>query len=239
MGRPWSLRGLSIANPQPGEQVLDVACGTGALTRLLAEAVGPQEHVVGLDRSPDMLGVAREIPLQQIDWREGSADALPFEDESFDVVCCAFGLMFFPDQPAALREMRRVLRPGGRLMVMVWGSILKCPGQLSMQKSWQHHFEDDYSSLFALQHSLGDASTVRSLVQDAGFNDASVLAAMGEVRFSSAEDLPRGYGAMAGLEADESIRSAAIGEVTASLESYVGARGLVYPIEAILASAKK
>ena len=236
---PWALRGLSIANPQPGEQVLDVACGTGALTRLLAKAVGPEGRLVGLDLSPDMLAVARRIPLNQIEWREGSADAMPFVDGSFDVVCCAFGLMFFPDQPAALREMRRVLKPGGRLLAMVWGPIHKCPGQMATQKSWQRYFDPDYSSLFALQHSLGDTSTVRSLIHGAGFTDVSVEAEMGEVHLPAAEDLPRGYGAMAAIPTDQTTRAAAVTEVTALLQSYVGARGLVYPIEAILASARK
>jgi len=236
---PWAKRGLTIANPQPGEQVLDVACGTGALTRLLAKAVGPGGRVVGLDLNPDMLAVARRLPVNQVDWRDGSADALPFEDESFDVVCCAFGLMFFPDQPAALREMRRALKGGGRLMVMVWGSILKCPGQMAMQQSWTRHFEADYSSLFAIQHSLGDESAVRSLVQDAGFRLVSVGAEMGEANFAAAEDLPRGYGAMAGIPTDVSTRAAAINDVTAALASYVSPQGLVYPIQAILAGARK
>jgi len=236
---PWALRGLSVARPRPGEHVLDIACGTGALTRLLAAAVGAAGHVVGLDLNPDMLAVARRLHVQQIDWREGSADALPFDDESFDVVCCAFGLMFFPDRSAALREMRRALKPGGRLMVMVWGSIRKCPGQQAMQKSWARHFAADYSSLFALQHSLGDVSSVQSLVQDAGFTRVSVEAEMGEVHLPAAEDLPRGYGAMAAIPSDETTRAAAINEVTAALASYVGTRGLVYPIEAIVAHASK
>ena len=164
---------------------------------------------------------------------------MPFEDGSFDVVCCAFGLMFFPDQSAALREMRRVLRRGGRLMVMAWGSIRKCPGQMAMQKSWQRYFDPDYSSLFALQHSLGDTANVRSLVDGAGFTDVSVEAEMGEVHLPAAQDLPRGYGAMAAIPTDQTTRAAAVTEVTALLQSYVGARGLVYPIEAILASARK
>jgi SAM-dependent methyltransferase len=236
---PWALRGLSIANPQPGEHVLDVACGTGALTRLMAAAVGPQGRVFGLDLSPDMLAVARGLPLEQIEWRDGSADDLPFEADSFDAVCCAFGLMFFPEQTAAMREMRRVLKPGGRLMVAVWGSILKCPGQMAMQKSWQRHFDVDHSSLFGIQHSLGDASAVRLLAQDVGFRDVSVEAEMGEVHLPAAEDLPRGYGAMAAIPTDESTRTAAINDVTAALVSYVGPRGLVYPIEAIITSARK
>jgi hypothetical protein len=97
----------------------------------------------------------------------------------------------------------------------------------------------DHSSLFGIQHSLGDASAVRLLAQDAGFRDVSVEAEMGEVHLPAAEDLPRGYGAMAAIPTDESTRTAAINDVTAALVSYVGPRGLVYPIEAIITSARK
>jgi SAM-dependent methyltransferase len=238
----WASRGASLADPQPGEHVLDVACGTGRLTRLLAKSVAPTGRVVGLDLSPQMLAVARNVrpggPAVHIDWCRSGVHAMPFEDDFFDVVCCAFGLMFFPES-GAVREMRRVLKPGGRLMVMVWGSILKCPGQMAMRASWQRHFDADYSGLFDMQHSLGEASRLQSLVEDGGLRGVHAAAAMGVVRFPSADVLPRAYGAMTGLETDEPTRAAVIKEVTAALQPYVGADGVAYPIEVILASARK
>jgi ubiquinone/menaquinone biosynthesis C-methylase UbiE len=239
----WAPRVIALANPQPGERVLDVACGTGALTRVVAQSIGPNGRVVGLDLSPEMLAEARKITLDPsnaapIEWREGDASAIPFEDEAFDIVFCNFGLMFFPDRVAALKEMRRVLKPDGRLALAVWGSIAKCPGQVAMKESWKRHFTED-AGLFDAQHSLGNAETGLSLIHDAGFRDVSVQAVMGVVRLPSPVHLARSYGAMAGIQADEKTRTEVIDEVSSALQSYVGAEGLEYPIEAILASARK
>jgi ubiquinone/menaquinone biosynthesis C-methylase UbiE len=240
----WALKGMALANPQPGERVLDIACGTGVVTRLAAESVGPHGRVVGVDLSPEMLAVAREVPLNPstaapIEWREGDASALPFANGTFDVVFCAFGLMSMPDRVATLREMLRVLVPDGRLAVLVWGSISKCPGQTAVRESFERHFGADDAELFYRQHALGDPETVLSLVHDAAFRDASVQTAMGVVRFPSAEHLVRSYGALAGIEADEQTRTKVIHEVSIFLHSYVGAEGLAYPIEAILANARR
>lgn len=94
----WASKAIAAAHPGSGERVLDIACGTGALTRLAAKSVGPQGRIVGLDLDSEMLAIAREIAHDPtgsapIEWRMGDASALPFEDEFFDVVFCAFGLM--------------------------------------------------------------------------------------------------------------------------------------------------
>jgi ubiquinone/menaquinone biosynthesis C-methylase UbiE len=239
----WASRGVVLANLHAGERILDVACGTGVATRLAARSVGPEGRVVGIDRSSDMLDVARararETAAAPIEWREGDAAALPVDDESFDVVLCAFGLMFFPDRATALKEMRRALKPDGRLTLLVWGSISKCPGQLAMKESWTRHFDAEATSLFERQHSLGDPAAVRSLIDAAGFRHAEVHAAAGLVRLASPEVLARSYGAMAEVPADEPTRAAVIAEVSAALKLYVRADGIAYPIEAILGSARK
>jgi SAM-dependent methyltransferase len=239
----WAPRVMTLAKPQLGERILDVACGTGALTRVVAQSIGPNGQVVGLDINPEMLAVARAIKLDRlsaapIEWREGDVSAIPFENETFDIVFCNFGLMFFPDQVAALKEMRRVLKRDGRLALAVWGSIAKCPGQMAMKESWSRHFTED-AGLFDAQHSLGDPETVLSLIQIADFRDVSVRTIMGIVRLPSLGDLARSYGAMAGIQADEKARTEVIDEVGTALQSYVRAGGLEYPIEAILASARK
>src|SRR5262249_19571488 len=139
---PWASRAVALANLEPGEHVLDIACGTGVLTRLAAKAVAPNGRVGGLDLTPEMLAVARSSPLDatvavQIEWREGNALALPFEDATFDVALSNFGLMFFPEKVRALQEMGRVLKPGGRFVVMVWGSMAHSPGQMAMKQTWE------------------------------------------------------------------------------------------------------
>jgi SAM-dependent methyltransferase len=240
----WVPRVMALSNLQAGEHVLDVACGTGVVTRNVAISTGPKGRAVGLDHNPDMLDVARQITLNpssaaRVEWREGDAGAIPFENETFDLVLCAFGLMFFPDRVAALKEMRRVLKSDGRLTLIVWGSISKCPGQTAMKESWGRHFSTDDAGLFDIQHSLSSPETVLLLLKDAGLRDVSVQAAMGVVRLPSPEHLARSYGSMRGIQADEKTRTQVIDEVSASLQAYVGADGLEYPIEAILASARK
>lgn len=238
----WALRLIALANLQPGEHALDAACGTGALTRPAAKSIAAKGRVVGLDLSPEMLAVVRALDSSNaapIEWREGDVSAMPFEDGIFDVVFCAFGFMFFPDRAAALKEMRRVLKPDGRLAISVWGPIDRCPGQTAMKESWERHFGADAAAGFSRMHIMGDPEMVRSLVRDAGFRNVSVEPAVGVVRHRSPEYLVRSFGAMAGIQADEQTRAKVIQEVSAVLQSYVGAEGLEYPIEAILALARK
>ena len=240
----WAARAIALAHPQADERVLDVGCGTGVLTRLLAQVVGPEGRLVGLDLNPEMLAVARQVPLgseatKPIEWQEGSATALPFQDEAFDVVFCEFGLMLFSDRSGALQEMHRVLVRDGRLAITVWGSIHNCPGQMAMKQTWEPHFGADAAGIFRRQHSLHDAATLLSLLHEAGFRDAHARTVMGAVRFPSAEHLVRGYGAMLGTQADDATRSIVIDEVSAALRPYAGTKGVEYPIEAILASARR
>ena len=122
----WAPRVADAAGIRPGDRVLDVACGTGVLAAEAARRAGPTGAVTGLDLSPEMLAVAARLH-PTVEWRRGSGDALPFPDGSFDAVVSQFGLMFFPDQVAGLREMRRVLVPGGRLAVAVWASLADTP----------------------------------------------------------------------------------------------------------------
>ena len=125
----WAPLVVELADPRPGERVLDVACGTGVVTRLVAQRAGRTGSVVGLDLNPGMLAVAASSTANEpptsapITWQEASATKMPLPDAAFDIVYCQLGLQFFPDRPAALREMYRVLVPGGRLGLMVWRGI--------------------------------------------------------------------------------------------------------------------
>src|SRR5262245_17337254 len=115
--RPWATLLIDSAGLAGGERVLDVACGTGVVTRVAAMRVGRAGHVVGVDLNPSMIAVAQSLPAPDgasIAWLEGSALDLPLLDAGFDVVLCQQGLQFFPDKVVALREMRRVLDHRGR-----------------------------------------------------------------------------------------------------------------------------
>lgn len=121
---PWARILMDLVRVQPGDVVLDVATGPGTVARMAAAQAGASGNVVGIDVSAPMLEVARSKPAQPgaapTEFRQAPADDLPLSDASFDVVLCQQGLQFFPDQMAALREMRRVLKPGGRVGIAVW-----------------------------------------------------------------------------------------------------------------------
>ncbi len=117
---------LEAAQLRPGMHVLDLASGVGDPSLVVAEAVGPSGHVVATDLGPGMIGLAEELArargLRNLEFRVANVEALPFWDTSFDVVTCRFGVMFFPDQQKAFRECRRVLKRGGRVAFVVWGT---------------------------------------------------------------------------------------------------------------------
>ncbi|RZI77174.1 MAG: class I SAM-dependent methyltransferase [Variovorax sp.] len=121
---------LAAAALQPGERVLDVACGTGCVTLAAARAVGSGGRVLGVDLSGAMVDTARQQAALQalpcVTFERMDAEQLALPDAGVDVVLCALGLMYMPDPERALREMRRVLRPGGRLVAAVWGERARC-----------------------------------------------------------------------------------------------------------------
>jgi ubiquinone/menaquinone biosynthesis C-methylase UbiE len=124
---PWAKDLLDTAALAPGMRILDVACGTGIVARLAAPQVGSTGRVVGVDSNEAMLAVARAQPQPTgalVEWWQGDATRLPFPDEHFDRVLCQHGLQYVPDRIAALREMRRVLAPDGRLALSVFSQSI-------------------------------------------------------------------------------------------------------------------
>ena len=128
--RPARTALVSRIAPREGERVLDVACGSGLLAVDVAAAVGPSGCVVGVDLSAAMIDIARRRAAARgvgnAAFERMDAESLALPDASFDVVVCSFGLMYMPDPRRALREMARVLRPDGRLAVVVWGDRRRC-----------------------------------------------------------------------------------------------------------------
>src|SRR5881628_2301555 len=171
---PWAMALVALAAPQPGERVLDVACGTGVVARLVAPHVGATGHVVGLDLHAGRLAVARALPPAPgavVEWREGDALALPLAEAVFDLVCCQQGLQFFPDRRTALREMYRVLVPGGRLALNVWRALEHNPVALAMAQALGRHVSPEAEAFRHGPFTLGDAEALRALVIGAGFSE--------------------------------------------------------------------
>ena len=121
---------LALAAPAPGEAVLDVACGTGVVAVAAAQAVGAGGRVLGVDLADAMVQTCRQraqqLGLGQAAFERMDAEQLQLPDAGFDLALCALGLMYVPDADAALRELHRVLRPGGRAVLAVWGHRARC-----------------------------------------------------------------------------------------------------------------
>jgi SAM-dependent methyltransferase len=171
-----------------GDKVLDVACGTGVLACAAADRVGPRGAVAGLDANTDMLSVARR-KNSRVEWREGKAEALPYPDESFNAVVSQFGLMFFDDRQAALREMMRVLRPEGRLAVAVCDTLDHSPGYAALAGLLQRLFGEHIADAFRAPFVLGDPEQLLAICIAAGITDAKVSQHNGSVRFASIKSL--------------------------------------------------
>lgn len=184
----WGPVVAAEARVQKGDRVLDVACGTGALTLPAAEIAGHSGSVVGLDANPEMLAVARR-KSGQIEWLEGTAEALPLPDNGFDVVVSQFGFMFFKDKPKALAEMMRVLRPGGRLAVAVCDAVENSPGYGTFALLLDRLFGKEVGDAFRAPFSLGNAGRLHEICNEAGIADAEVVRRNGKVRFKSIDAL--------------------------------------------------
>lgn len=184
----WGPVLADAAGVKPGDRVLDVACGTGAASLAAAEKVGASGHVVGLDANPEMLEVARRKACP-IEWIDGKAEALPFPAASFDAVVSQFGFMFFDDKSGALKEMMRVLRPGGGLAVAVCDAVENSPGYHSFAQLLDRLFGRQVGDGMRAPFLLGDAEKLRAICHEAGLEGAQVTQHRQAVRFASIEDL--------------------------------------------------
>jgi ubiquinone/menaquinone biosynthesis C-methylase UbiE len=233
--QPLAARTLPRADPQPGEHVLDVACGTGILSRSLAAAVAPTGQVVGVDSNPRMLVEAREQAGRaglSIDFRHGDASALEVGVDAFDLVTCQQGLQFLPDRQAGVTGMRRALRDGGRAVVSVWRGLDANQFFTEMAEAELPHLAavgagfttDDLLAPF----SLGDLDELLGLFEAAGFEAVEVEDLTITASFVDAdrfvERMEYAYGAVVPAFTEDPVAFATFVErVTASTRELVDA----------------
>lgn len=174
---PWAPLLVEAAALVPGERVLDVACGTGVVARAAAQRVGGDGRVTGLDLNPGMIEVARGLPSHgaPIDWIERSALDLGLDDATIDVMLCQQGLQFFPDKGLALREMRRVLRPGGRVAISVWNSVGLY--NAAVGNALAQLFGDGMASRFLASRRAPRGEELNALASEAGFSKITLTVA--------------------------------------------------------------
>ncbi|HST19130.1 MAG TPA: class I SAM-dependent methyltransferase [Gaiellaceae bacterium] len=191
---PWALDLVDRVGLERGDSVLDVACGTGAVARVAAIRVADGGRVVGLDVNEGMLSVARSLSQPEgasIEWVDGSALALPFGEDEFSVVLCQLGLQFFSDRTATLREMRRVLVPGGRIGASVYSAIERNPATHALSAALDRHVGENASRTKRSEHSLADVEQLRSLFVAVGFDRVEIETVERIVRFASVDEYVR------------------------------------------------
>ncbi len=242
--RPWAEIILRRAGLTSGQRVLDVACGTGIVARLAKEQLGDGAHVVGVDVSAPMLAVAKGI-APSIEWRVGNAGALPIaDDEKFEVVVCQQGLQFFPDKPAAARELRRVLAPSGTVAVATWRSAEEVPIFRDLQRVAERHV----GAVVEARHSFGDADALERLLADAGLREIRVERMSRTTRFGDGTVFVRMNAmALVGMSAagksmsdDEraGIVGAIVEECAEILPSYADGIGIAFEVSTNVATAR-
>lgn len=237
---------VGLAEPNPGERVLDVACGTGIVARTVAARVGPSGSVTGLDLNPAMLAMAREASSSvspAIEWREGNALSLPFPDASFDLVFCEQALQFFADRSLALREMRRVIAPRGRLALSVFRGLEHHAVYASLCDALERHAGPQAGSMMRSPFALGDGEQVRALLAGAGFREVRIRLWFGSERFPSFEELLRREAASSPLagplsELDDGARDALIAELSSAMRAYVDDDGIAFPNDSLMVLAR-
>ena len=240
----WAPRVADAAAIRQGDRVLDVACGTGVLARAAASRAGPTGAVTGLDFSPGMLAVAARVS-PGLRWQQGTAEALPFPDQSFDAVVSQFGLMFFPDRVGALREMMRVLVPGGRLAVAVWGSLADTPAYAAEVALVDRLAGPTVAEALRSPFVLGEPARMTELFDAAAIPGARIRSQQGRGRFSSIRimleaDL-RGWLPLMGVALADDLIEEILRQAEVVVEPFVTheATGVAFASPAVLATAAK
>lgn len=225
---------IQAGAPQDGDRVLDVACGTGLVASRVRPASQKLCFVTGIDINEGMLRVARNNA--EVEWHQGSATAMPFADTSYDLVLCQQGLQYVPDRPAAVREMARVLVPGGRLAVSVWGPYDRQPIHVALIEEIGRYMGAEAKAAFDLAFSLNTAAELRQLAAGAGLTDIHVRFSHRTLRHAAPAELIAGFTAttpVAGqfLAMPEDRRRAFVGDVVGRLSRYIDDGGLAVPQE--------
>lgn len=226
---------LRLAAPGPGERALDLACGTGAVARQLAAAVGPGA-VTGVDVNPAMLAHATGPGVR---WQAADATALPLPDASVDLVCCQQGLQFFLDPTAVLREVRRVLVPDCRIALAVWRSIEHNPVFAGLVEVLDRQVGPAAGAAMRAPFAGPGRPGLRRLLHDAGFADAWVRIGGWLARFPSVREFLRqeAAGSPLGGLLDPTRIDAACADLEQTLAPYVDDAGLILPMQTWLAVA--
>lgn len=240
---PAQAQLFTFASLAPGERVLDVACGTGLAAIPAARLVAPGGIVVGVDLSGRMVETARRRAdvrkVRNVRFERMDAERLDLDNASFDVALCSMGLMYMPDPGRALREMRRVLRPGGRVAVSAWGEPARC----GLDAAFARARADFPADLLPAFFGLGEGDALANACVQAGFGEVESCRVSGTIGFADDDEACRagfqgGPIALAWSRLDEGARDRARSSFLAAIATWRRGRAYRIPAEFVVAVAR-
>ncbi len=170
--RPLAEATLAAIDISHDDVLLDVACGTGIVSRVIHAQVSPKAPITGIDLNDGMIEMAREVTRdapESFAWHVGDVTKMPFADAIFSVALCQQGLQFFPDEHAALKEIRRVLRPGGRIILTIWAGPPRF--FIALAQAIERHVSRQDATRSLAPFAYAGLGTVPELLRSCGFDD--------------------------------------------------------------------
>ncbi|MBA4167210.1 MAG: methyltransferase domain-containing protein [Chitinophagaceae bacterium] len=242
---PYAVEVAKRIDPGTVSIVLELAAGTGRVTRHIRERIPSSAKLIASDISEDMLAVAKKkLGHLDIDWQNIDAQQLPFSDNSIDLVVCCFGYMFVPDKPKAFAEAYRVLKPGGLFLFTTWDKLENNAASYSSRSIAKKYLEEPLPESYNLATSMSDEAVITPLLQDAGFAKISIEKV--ELFSVSPTAKEATYGLVEGSPIYEEIKNrnpAWVDEIKTKVEKELaekfGDAPMIAPMSAVISQARK
>lgn len=241
---PLAEATLDVVSLEPNDVILDVACGTGIVARSIRKRLGPSPRIVGVDLNEGMIATASNLAdevSQSCEWHVADVTRLPFELGAFSVAFCQQGIQFFPDEVAALRELKRVLRPGGRIVLSVWSG----PSVFfkALAEALSQHVNDGIGKRSLSPFTYGRADELVETISNLGFIEVSIREiavnrTLNDPESAIPKEILGNPIGPAVAERGEAVMRAVVTDTIANLTAYRRGSDLVIPQHTHLIQAK-